>query len=114
MSMALIAQTRHGGAHRFPDARIGSERAAQIDDGIDMRVGLEQGGRQFPARQESEIVQLELAVRAEHGDALPQRVERLALDARLSLELRGEPHALGRIVEQVGDPSLRVRRGDDA
>ena len=72
------------------------------------------GGIEAPQRGEGGIDQLHPPVRAEHGDAFLQRVERLALHAGQRVELRGEREALRRVVEEVGDAALRIGAGHDA
>ena len=53
------------------------------------------------------------AVRAEHGDGLAERIERLALDADQAVEATFEIEAFGHIVIEIGDAAFGVRRGDD-
>ena len=58
-------------------------------------------------------MQAQAAVRAEDGNAFPQRVERLALnmDERVVTAFQREP--IGDVFLQVSDPTFRRAVGDD-
>src|SRR5271168_4036137 len=71
-------------------------------------------GIEAPQRGEGGVDQFHPPIRAKHGDAFLQRVERLALYARQGVELRGERKALRRVIEEVGDAALWIGAGDDA
>src|SRR5271163_781449 len=100
-------------------ARSPSQSAGLVSSGRKSRAtssicGRAASGIEAPQRGEGGVDQFHPPVRAEHGDAFLQRVERLALYARQSVELRGEREALRRVIEEVGDAALRIGAGDDA
>ena len=59
-------------------------------------------------------MQTQAPVAGEHGDALGQIVEGLALHADHFLEAPVEVEPLGDVVEQISDAAVRIGRGDDA
>ena len=67
-----------------------------------------------PQRVEGRVGQADAAVRPEHGDALGQIVERLALHAHRRGVAAFEIHLLGQVLEHPGDAALGLRVGDDA
>ena len=70
--------------------------------------------REPPHAGEGRVMQAKPPVACEHGDALGQIVERLALHADHFLETTVEIEPLGDVVEQIGDAAVRIGRGDDA
>ena len=83
-------------------------------DRFDVRALGQHLRRQPPHAGESGIVQPDPAVTGEHGDAFGEVVERFPLNADQFLETPLEIESLGHVVEQVGDPAVRIGRGDDA
>ena len=61
-----------------------------------------------PGLGEGRVGELEPPVRAEHGNAFAQRVQRLALGAREGVEARFQREALGDVVIEIGDAALRI------
>ena len=53
-------------------------------------------------------MELHPPVGAEHGHALFERIQRLALHPRQRIDLGGESVALRRVVEEIGDAALRI------
>ncbi len=111
--LARIAHAGDGAADLGPDGVIREKRTAERDDLVDMRGRGGALGRELPELGESRVGELEAPVRTEHGNALTQRIQRLALGARERVEARFQGEALGLVVEEIGDAALRIGAGDD-
>ena len=101
-------QADNGGAQDGPGLLVGAQVEADARDLVDVRLAGQLGAIEPPQPREGGVGQLEPAIGGEDGDALLQRVERLALHPRLGVELGFQVEMLGDVIEQVGDAALRI------
>ena len=111
---AILGESDDRGAQPVPDRGVGEQRQAIARDFVDVRARGGARGIEAPELGEGGVDKLHPPVRAEHRDALFQRIECLALHAREGVELRSERETLCRVVIEIGDAALRVGAGDDA
>ncbi len=111
---AVLVQPGDAGGEAVPHGVVVARAAAGGDDLGDVRVAREEFVAERPDVGERRIVETDAAVGTEHGDALGEMVEGLALDADQRVVAAFEIEALGDVLVHPGGAALRVGIGDDA
>src|SRR5208337_1849171 len=96
-----------------PEVRVWSEFLGCCFNSFEMRGALQLLVVQAPDGLEGGIEQLQASIRAEHGDAFAEVVQRFALPFDQAMELPLQRQFLGHIVEEKGHAAVVSAIGDD-
>ena len=104
--LALVRERRRRLSDVVPFGGVVMEDLALTNDLVDVRLVLERASTELPDAFEGVIEELQTAVRAEHGNAFIEMVERLALNADHLIVAARERYAFGFVLIEVRDTAI--------